>query len=125
MKMIKFFSVALIGGAIAMTSCSEAPKTETTAAPVSPWAGTVNVNVDNAASLVTWKGEMIGGLYGHQGTVALKESKLQLTEGKVSGGSFLQSNQLMQIIIQRKVNHQRIWLLTLPLLTFLTQQHTR
>jgi len=71
-----------------MTSCSEAPKTETTAAPVSPWAGTVNVNVDNAASLVTWKGEMIGGLYGHQGTVALKESKLQLTEGKVSGGSF-------------------------------------
>jgi len=86
--MIKFFSVALIGGAVAMTSCSEAPKTETPAAPVSPWAGTVNVNVDNAASLVAWKGEMIGGLYGHKGTVALKESKLQLTDGKVSGGSF-------------------------------------
>jgi len=86
--MIKFFSVALIGGALAMTSCSEAPKAETPVAPVSPWAGTVNVNVDNATSLVTWKGEMIGGLYGHQGTVALKESKLQLTDGKVSGGSF-------------------------------------
>lgn len=88
MKMIKFFSVAIIGGAIAMTSCSEAPKAETPAAPVSPWAGTVNVNVDNAASLVTWKGEMIGGLYGHKGIVALKESKLQLTDGKVSGGNF-------------------------------------
>lgn len=86
--MIKFFSIALVGGAIALTSCSEAPKTEAPAAPASPWAGTVNVNVDNAASTVGWKGEMIGGLYGHQGTVALKESKLQLTDGKVSGGSF-------------------------------------
>ncbi len=87
--MIKLFSVALLAGTIAMTSCSESPKTaETPAAPAGPWAGKVNVNVDNAASTVAWKGQMIGGLYGHNGTIALKESKLELTEGNVTGGSF-------------------------------------
>lgn len=89
MKMTKFFSVALLAGAVAMTSCSDAPKTpEAPAAPVNAWAGKVNVNVDNAASTVAWKGEMIGGLYGHKGTVTIKESKLELTDGNVSGGSF-------------------------------------
>ncbi|HEY8403253.1 MAG TPA: YceI family protein [Flavobacteriales bacterium] len=90
MKITQILSMALVAGAVAMTSCSEAPKTpaptETNAS--NAWAGKVNVNVDNAASIVSWKGEMIGGLYGHKGTVALKESSLELTDGKVSGGSF-------------------------------------
>lgn len=89
MKMTKLFAAAAIAGVVAMTSCADAPKTtETPAAPTGPWAGKVNVNVDNASSAVVWKGEMIGGLYGHKGTVAIKDSKLELTEGKVSGGSF-------------------------------------
>ncbi len=87
--MTKLFAAAAIAGVVAMTSCADAPKTtEAPAAPASPWAGKVNVNVDNANSNVVWKGEMIGGLYGHKGTVVIKDSKLELTEGKVSGGSF-------------------------------------
>jgi polyisoprenoid-binding protein YceI len=89
MKITQILSMALVAGAVAMTSCSEAPKTPAAAeTPANAWAGKVNVNVDNAASIVSWKGEMIGGFYGHTGTVALKDSKLELTDGKVSGGSF-------------------------------------
>jgi hypothetical protein len=44
-------------------------------------------NVDLTASLVTWKGSKPTG--SHNGTVALKESTLTVTDGKLTGGEFI------------------------------------
>lgn len=91
MKLNRFFFSAAVMGGLILSSCSESPKTnETAVAPTttSAWDGTLNVAVDHAASLVNWKGQMIGGLYGHRGLVDLSQSSLVLTNGKVSEGSF-------------------------------------
>jgi polyisoprenoid-binding protein YceI len=44
-------------------------------------------NVDLAASVVTWKGSKPTGT--HNGTVALKESTLTVTDGKLTTGEFI------------------------------------
>ncbi len=91
MNATQIFTLAALSATLTFTACSEAPKTNETAAPVEtaenkPLTG--NLTIDHSASTVGWRGEMIGGLYGHNGTIAIKESNLTLKDGKIENGNF-------------------------------------
>ena len=89
----------LIGSAVAifaLSSCAsetdktenttEETKTETTEeAPAE--ATTYNANTET--SVVNWSGGIVGGGYGHTGTLKLSEGSIELTGDAITGGSFV------------------------------------
>lgn len=70
---------------LSMAACSSSTEETTETAEATLADGTLTV--DNAASTVTWKGEMLG-LYSHEGTVPLTAGTIEVSNGVVSGGSF-------------------------------------
>lgn len=86
--MKKLLVLALSAGVVFMTSCGET-KTEAPAVqvPSTPLTGEAKLNIDPAASKVNWKGSMIA-LYSHEGTINIKEGKVDLKDGKLTGATF-------------------------------------
>lgn len=79
---------AIAFGSFALTSCSETPAppavVDNTPAILK---GDATLNVDVAASKLTWKGDMLG-LYSHEGLINLTNGSVVLKDGKISGGTF-------------------------------------
>ena len=50
---------------------------------------TESYKVDLNESSVAWSGGIVGGGYGHTGTLDLKEGSVEVVGGKVAGGSFV------------------------------------
>lgn len=84
-----FIAVVTLATSIFFVSCGEqsASTEEAAAAPTSVLEGDIALNVDITKSSVKWAGEMLG-IKDHQGTVNIKDAKLQLKDGQVTGGSF-------------------------------------
>ena len=49
--------------------------------------GNTKKTIDTAKSLVKWEGKKV--VYGHNGTVSIKEGSLLISKGKINGGSFV------------------------------------
>ena len=47
-----------------------------------------NLSLDTENSLVKWKGEMMG-MYAHEGTLKFSEGTITMTDGEVTGGTFV------------------------------------
>ncbi|MBN2174197.1 MAG: YceI family protein [Bacteroidales bacterium] len=74
---------------IFMASCSQSGQKQTTEST----GENREVKIDNIVlnpdeSRVIWKGEMLG-IYSHEGILKLTQTKLQIEDGQISGGSFI------------------------------------
>ncbi|MBK7506058.1 MAG: YceI family protein [Bacteroidetes bacterium] len=49
--------------------------------------GNTKKTIDTAKSLIKWEGKKV--VYGHNGTVSIKEGSLLISKGKINGGSFV------------------------------------
>lgn len=79
----KLFSMMALSAAL-LTSCGgDAPKE----AVVAETGAADTLSVDVAASSVNWKGE-VAGVYGHNGTVAVKSGSIYVTDSAIVGGEF-------------------------------------
>ena len=70
---------------IVFTSCKKENQTETTET-IEVAESNPNYSVDTANSIINWTGAKPTGT--HTGTIALKEGAFEVTDGKVTGGSF-------------------------------------
>ena len=67
-----------------LTSCGgDAPKE----AVVAETGSADTLSVDVASSTVNWKGE-VAGVYGHNGTIAVKSGSIYVTDSAILGGEF-------------------------------------
>jgi polyisoprenoid-binding protein YceI len=89
-SMKKSLLMAFVAGSVLLASCGET-KTEAPVVkvPETPLMGEAKLTIDPAASKVVWGGNMTGvKIYGHEGTVNIKEGSVSLKDGKVVTGSF-------------------------------------
>ncbi len=86
----------IVAGALALgllSSCgSETTKSESTTTEKVEPKDTKNVEaktvqIDNEQSKVKWSGGIVGGGYGHYGTINISEGALDVAEGKIVGGN--------------------------------------
>jgi len=79
-------SIALLASiAVAFMACNSAQPAETTQTEEG-LMGTYNVDV--TTSVINWKGQMVGGIKSHTGTLSLTEGSLTLENGHIIGGNF-------------------------------------
>jgi len=79
-------SAALLAfSAVTFMACNNAQPTETTKTEEGI-SGSYNVDVTN--SIINWKGQMIGGIKSHTGTLSLSEGTLNIENGHIVGGNF-------------------------------------
>lgn len=90
---IKHLAIGIFSATM-LFSCGGGSTTETTTEVTTDstiteegTATTYTANVE--ASSVAWSGGIVGGGYGHTGTLNLSEGTLEMTNGVVSGGSFV------------------------------------
>ncbi len=87
MKKHNLFSLGIISLTFFLASCGSEPKSEPVAEVQTPTVQEIALTVDTANSKVLWKGEMLG-LYSHDGLVKLNNGTLQVTDGKITAGTF-------------------------------------
>ena len=68
------------------TSTTEAA--EEAAPPAEEKINISNASIDLAQSMVAWKGEMLG-VYSHEGTLKFSEGTVSVSDGEITGGSFV------------------------------------
>lgn len=78
--------------ALAFSSCkqesTETKKTDSTAVTVDSTKKVEDYKVDLDSSTVKWHGEIVGGIYYHEGTVKLIEGSLGLSDNQIASGAF-------------------------------------
>lgn len=86
MKKTTLLLALAMSSAIAFTSCSSSSETaETTEETAVIADGSYAINTD--ASMVTWTGTMLG-VKAHEGTVALTDANVDVSNGAITGGTF-------------------------------------
>ena len=91
LKVLSFLGLALL-----FTACNTGKKTDTAASdaaaeatePVEEKISLANAPIDLAQSMVAWKGEMLG-VYAHEGTLKFTEGTVTVSDGEITGGSFV------------------------------------
>lgn len=83
---IKHLAIGLLATTLLYSCGGEAPVVETPVEEVTAEATSMKVDAEN--STVAWAGGIVGGGYGHTGTLKISEGTLQVAEGVISGGSF-------------------------------------
>jgi len=81
----------LLGLVLTLVSCGEATTAEKNDADVAKTTenmGNVVAKLDLSKSQINWSGTMLG-VYSHEGYMKLNEGKVEIKNGKVSGGSFV------------------------------------
>lgn len=84
LKQLTFAGIA----AFMLLSCGEATKTEENTTETAVEEVETTYTLDVANSLIEWKGQMIGGLYFHTGTLNLSKGTVTISNGSVKGGTF-------------------------------------
>lgn len=89
MKRQNNFLIAILALGMISVSCTSGgmKQTDESSSVKNQSMDIASVSIDAGASKVMWEGTMLG-VYSHEGTLDITEASLDLTDGKISGGSF-------------------------------------
>lgn len=87
MKKSTLILALAMSSAIAFTSCSSSTESTETATEETPVIADGSYAINNEASMVTWKGTMLG-VKSHEGTLGLSNASVDVSNGAVTGGTF-------------------------------------
>lgn len=89
MKTQKSIFIAILALGIITASCTQGEKKQKAKAEdkSSSSMSIPNVTINPEASKVMWAGTMLG-IYTHEGTLDMTEASLDISDGKITGGSF-------------------------------------